>query len=156
MARLLGITVLAFLLTACSSGTGNGEQNSGEGPGSGTAHRGTTDAPERATEGAASPAAPVAWDYVALGDSLAAGVGARRGYVDRYAEHLRDDAGARVRVVNLVVSGQTSLQLLRALRNDPSTRRAVGGAEVTTFNIGINDLGGLRGDRRAAAGVRAP
>jgi lysophospholipase L1-like esterase len=78
---------------------------------------------------------------VALGDSLAVGVGARRGYVDRYAEHLRSDTGAQVRVVNLGRSGQTSSQLLYALRNDPSIRRALGGAEVVTFNIGINDLG---------------
>ncbi len=82
-----------------------------------------------------------AWDYVALDDSLAAGVDARRGYVDRYADHLRSDTGARVRVVNLGRSGQTSLQLLHALRNDPAMRRAIGGSEVVTLNIGINDLG---------------
>jgi lysophospholipase L1-like esterase len=58
----------------------------------------------------------VSWDYVALGDSLAAGVGAERGYVDRYAAHLRNDTGARVRVTNLGVSGQTSSELLDALR----------------------------------------
>jgi lysophospholipase L1-like esterase len=78
---------------------------------------------------------------VALGDSLAAGVGAERGYVDRYAEHLRDDTGAGVRVINLGVSGQTSPELLNALRNDPSTWEALREAEVVTFNIGINDLG---------------
>jgi len=69
------------------------------------------------------------------------GVGAHRGYVDRYAEHLRKDTGVRVQVVNLGQSGQTSPQLLFALRNDPAMRRAIGGAEVVTFNIGINDLG---------------
>lgn len=100
----------------------------GEDSGVGKAHRETT-------------AAPVSWDYVALGDSLAAGVGARRGYVDRYAEHLRSDTGVRIRVVNLGRSGHTSTQLLFALRNDPSMRKALGGAEVVTFNIGINDLG---------------
>jgi lysophospholipase L1-like esterase len=78
---------------------------------------------------------------VALGDSLAVGVGANRGYVDRYTEHLRSDTGARIRVVNLGLSGQTSSQLLYALRNDSSMRSAIGGAEVVTFNIGINDLG---------------
>ncbi len=81
------------------------------------------------------------WDYVALGDSLAAGVGAERGYVDRYAAHLRNDTGARVRVSNFGVSGQTSSELLDALRGDESMRRAIEGAEVVTFNIGINDLG---------------
>jgi lysophospholipase L1-like esterase len=82
---------------------------------------------------------------VALGDSLAAGVGARRGYVDMYADHLRDATGARVELNNLGVSGQTSSQLLRALRNDSSTRTALRGAEVVTYNIGINDLGQARG-----------
>jgi lysophospholipase L1-like esterase len=78
---------------------------------------------------------------VALGDSLAAGVGAERGYVDRYAAHLRNDTGARVKVTNLGVSGQTSSELLDALRGDESMRRAIEGAEVVTFNIGLNDLG---------------
>jgi lysophospholipase L1-like esterase len=130
--RLLGLVVLATLLTgllvACSPGSKNGAQRMGEDPGVGKAHLETT-------------AAPVSWDYVALGDSLAAGVGARRGYVDRYAEHLRSDTGVRIEVVNLGRSGQTSSQLLSALRNDPSMRKALGGAEVVTFNIGINDLG---------------
>ena len=81
------------------------------------------------------------WDYVALGDSLAAGVGARRGYVVRYAERLHSDTGATVRVINLGLSGQTSSQLLYTLRHDPPIRRALGGAEVVTLNIGLNDLG---------------
>lgn len=76
-----------------------------------------------------------------MGDSLAAGVGARRGYVARYAEYLRGDTGVRLRVINLGVSGQTSSQLLRAIRKDSSMREALGEAEVVTFNIGINDLG---------------
>ncbi len=83
----------------------------------------------------------VSWDYVALGDSLAVGVGAERGYVDRYADHIRNDTGARVRVSNFGVSGQTSFELLDALREDESIRRALEGAEVVTFNIGLNDLG---------------
>jgi lysophospholipase L1-like esterase len=112
-------------------------------------HREATHTYESDAEGnaeATSPDAP--WDYVALGDSLAAGVGARRGYVDRYAEYLRDDTGARVRLTNLGVSGQTSSQLLRSLEN-PSTRRALRGAEVVTYNIGINDLGRARGAHEA-------
>jgi lysophospholipase L1-like esterase len=149
--RLLGVLILAILVTslaACSPGTERGSQGTGEGSPRGTADREMTAAPERAV----APNAPggettraagvtVSWDYVALGDSLAAGVGARRGYVDRYAAHLRGDTGARVEVVNLGMSGQTSSELLYALRNDASMRRALGGAEVVTFNIGINDLG---------------
>jgi lysophospholipase L1-like esterase len=112
------------------------------------AHQATADATKRDTEEGtvASPSdAADTWDYVALGDSLAAGVGARQGYVDRYAEYLREDTGVRVELTNLGVSGQTSPQLLRTLRNDPSTRRALRGAEVVTYNIGINDLGQASG-----------
>jgi lysophospholipase L1-like esterase len=95
-------------------------------------------------EEAGTAETPATWDYVALGDSLAAGVGARQGYVERYADHLRAETGARVRVLNLGQPGQTSPELLRALRTDPFTRRALGRAEVVTFNIGINDLGRAR------------
>lgn len=150
MVRLLGLVLLAALLAtlaACSRPAEKGAQRSGEDSPQ-AAHRETTAtsehtsaAPAHEGETTVTTDSRAAWDYVALGDSLAVGVGARRGYVDRYAEHLRGDTGARVRVVNLGRSGQTSPQLLHILRNDPSTRRAVGGAEVVTFNIGINDLG---------------
>jgi lysophospholipase L1-like esterase len=86
--------------------------------------------------------APNYWNYVALGDSLAAGTGASyEGYVERYAAYLEDDTGARVSVTNLGRNGQTSSELLYALRNEPSWRRVVGEADVLTVNIGINDLG---------------
>ncbi len=78
---------------------------------------------------------------MALGDSLAVGVGARRGYVARYAAYITADTDARIDLANLGQSGQTSSQLLHALRNDSAMRQAVGTAEVITFNIGINDLG---------------
>ena len=94
-------------------------------------------APEGETE--STTEVPVRWDYLAPGDPLAAGVGARRGYVDRHAEHPRSDTGARIEVVNLGRSCQTRPPLLHALRNDPSTRRACGGAQVVTSDIGIND-----------------
>jgi lysophospholipase L1-like esterase len=148
--RLLGIFTLAVLLTcltACSPETRNDGRSADGGGRSGTQHQATTDATERDTEDDAETNSPDAstWDYVALGDSLAAGVGARRGYVDLYADHLRNGTGARVELTNLGVSGQTSPQLLRALRNNPSMRKALRGAEVVTFNIGINDLGQARG-----------
>ena len=92
-------------------------------------------------ENAAATDSPVFWDYVALGDSLAVGVGAQRGYAARYAAYITADTGARIDLANLGRSGQTSSQLLHALRNDSAMRQAVGTAEVITFNIGINDLG---------------
>ncbi len=124
MVRTLGLVILVCLLaTACSGAESGGSRED--------------EKPRRASAGRAT----ASWDYVALGDSLAAGVGAERGYVDRYAAHLRNNTGAGIRVSNFGVSGQTSSELLDALRGDRSMRRAIGGAEVVTFNIGLNDLG---------------
>jgi lysophospholipase L1-like esterase len=122
--RILAVVVLVLLLATACSGVEPGVPQQGEKPGRAPAGQET-----------------VSWDYVALGDSLAVGVGAERGYVGRYAAHIRNNTGARVRASNLGVSGQTSSELLDALREDESTRRALEGAEVVTFNIGINDLG---------------
>ena len=86
--------------------------------------------------------APASLIYVALGDSLAVGTGASyKGYVDRYADYLRADTSAQVSVTNLGQDGQTSSELLYALRNDASSRQAVSAANVITFNAGLNDLG---------------
>jgi lysophospholipase L1-like esterase len=145
-----GLVVLAVLLTtvaACSREAERETRPAGHDATRMSAHQRTTTSgePTEATpthEGESTRRDSRArWDYVALGDSLAAGVGGRRGYVTRYAERLRSGTGARVRVINLGVSGQTSSQLLYALRNDQTTRRALGKAEVVTLNIGLNDLG---------------
>jgi lysophospholipase L1-like esterase len=145
LSGLVLLTALLPALAACSPEAESGEQRTGERAQQGLGPQETMAAPERAAalEGATEAATDsrTTWDYVALGDSLAVGVGANRGYVQRYAEHLRSDTGARIRVVNLGLSGQTSSQLLHALRNDTSMRRAIGRAEVVTVNIGINDLG---------------
>jgi lysophospholipase L1-like esterase len=157
MARLLSVTVLAALLAglvACSQVMDRGSQGEREVAQQETVRREKTTAQERTAvptapakrstvekEGTVVTDASASWDYVALGDSLAVGIGAHRGYVDRYASYIRTDTGARVNVLNLGQSGQTSSQLLHALRSDPSMRQALGAAEVITFNIGINDLG---------------
>jgi lysophospholipase L1-like esterase len=137
-------------LAACSPGPERDTQHAREHARHETAHQGTTSSGNRAETTAifARQTAPTdvltRWDYVALGDSLAAGVGARRGYVPRYAEHLQRETGARLRVINLGLSGQTSTQLLHSIRNDPEMRKTLGGAEVVTLNIGLNDLGQAR------------
>ncbi len=85
---------------------------------------------------------PASLNYVALGDSLAVGTGAcYRSYVDRYADHLKADTGTPVSVMNLGRDGQTSSELLNALSDNASWRRAVSTANVITFNFGFNDLG---------------
>src|SRR5688572_6193657 len=68
-------------------------------------------------------AAPASWDYVALGDSLATGFGARTGYVPRYDASIETDTGVAVTRTNLGRNGWTSSQLLSALRTDPTFRR---------------------------------
>ena len=87
--------------------------------------------------------APASLIYVALGDSLAVGTGGAsyKGYVDRYADYLITDISTRVSVINLGQDGQTSSELLHALRNDAHSRYAVSTASVITFNTGLNDLG---------------
>jgi lysophospholipase L1-like esterase len=90
------------------------------------------------------PSVTVDWDYTALGDSLAFGAIAERGYVPRYADFLRTDANARVTVVDLGVPGWTSADLLDALRNNQALRERLMNAEVVTFDVGGNDLLGAR------------
>lgn len=84
------------------------------------------------------------WDYVALGDSLATGFGARKGYVPRYRDYVKTDTGVTVKLTNLGKNGWTSKDLLHALQNDPNFRGAVSGAEVVSWNIGGNDLRAAR------------
>src|ERR671919_1354514 len=81
-------------------------------------------------------AAPTSWDYVALGDSLATGFGAFKGYVPRYDAYIETNTGVAVTRTNLGQNKWTSSQLLYALRNDPTFRRATREAEIVTWNIG--------------------
>src|SRR5918995_4908575 len=140
---MLGLVVLATLLTSVASCFPVSEKDA-QRKDENTLEE-ITAAPERAFAGegetTARTDAPVSWDYVALGDSLAVGVGAKRGYVIRYASYIAADTGAHINLVNLGRNGQTSSQLLHAIRNDLTMRQALGAAEVITFNIGINDLG---------------
>jgi lysophospholipase L1-like esterase len=89
-------------------------------------------------------AAPASWDYVALGDSLATGFGAFKGYVPRYDSYIETDTGVAVTRTNLGRNGWTSSQLLSALSTDPTFRRATREAEIVTWNIGGNDLRAAR------------
>src|SRR5829696_1907245 len=120
------MVALSSTIVACSQGEEKGVQDTDRGAEQITTPRRTTTSGEGA-ETTSADSRP-RWDYVALGDSLAVGVGARRGYVTRYAEQLRSDTGVRVRTINLGVSGQTSTQLLYSLRHDPAMRKNLRGA----------------------------
>jgi len=80
-------------------------------------------------------ASPAAFSYVALGDSLTAGQGARRGYVDRLYERLaREHPGAVLH--NLGSSGATTVDVLRAQLPRVAKLRP----SLATLAIGTNDL----------------
>jgi lysophospholipase L1-like esterase len=87
-------------------------------------------------------AAPTPISYVALGDSLAVGVGATagNGYVARYKAALESDTGATVNLDNRGVSGSSSSQLFSAVQSDANLRTALQNAQVITFDIGGIDL----------------
>lgn len=80
--------------------------------------------------------------YVALGDSLAAGVGSVLffGYPHRFRLLAARRLRRPVLLTNLGRFGWTSGDLLSALRTDPRLRRAVAGATLITVDIGGNDL----------------
>jgi hypothetical protein len=84
------------------------------------------------------------WNYTALGDSLAFGAIAGRGYVNRFADYMEGDTGKAVVVRNLSVPGWRSADLLLTLQTDSTTSGAVTGSNVVTWDIGGNDLAGAR------------
>ena len=86
-----------------------------------------------------NPSAPD-WDYTALGDSLADGVLAQQGYVERYATYVNTDTGANVITTNLGVPGWHSSDLLNAIQTDNNFRTNISGSKVVTFDIGGDDL----------------
>jgi len=80
-------------------------------------------------------ASPAPWAYVALGDSLTAGQGARRGYVDRLYERVAQEHPGAV-LHNLGRSGATTSDVLRVQLPRVAKLRP----ELVTLAIGTNDL----------------
>jgi lysophospholipase L1-like esterase len=80
------------------------------------------------------------WQYTALGDSLAVGAIALRGYVPRYQQYIQTDTGFSVSLRNLAQNGWTSADLLSALNSDENFRSSVQTSQVITWDIGGNDL----------------
>lgn len=79
--------------------------------------------------------------YVAIGDSAAQGIGASRpdrSYVGLLADDLRATTGRSVRVVNLSVSGATTMLAVR----DQLPRLAHLMPDLVTVSIGANDIAG--------------
>jgi lysophospholipase L1-like esterase len=86
--------------------------------------------------------AGAAWNYTALGDSLAYGTGATNnlGYVDQYKTYLETDNQTTVNLTNLGILGWTSSDLLSTLKGNSAYQNAVAQADVITIDIGGNDL----------------
>jgi len=78
------------------------------------------------------------WEYIALGDSVARGIG-REPYVTHYAEYLEADLGVTVNVQNWAVGGLRGEELLRQVQTVTSLQDAIGEAEVITIWIGSLD-----------------
>lgn len=88
--------------------------------------------------------------YVALGDSLAQGLGASKvkgtlnGYVNRYYHQLLK-LDPSLELVNLGLHDMTSSQLLGKLMGDSRYQQSIAQAKVITINIGANDFLALLG-----------
>ncbi|MFC0187103.1 SGNH/GDSL hydrolase family protein [Fictibacillus aquaticus] len=88
-------------------------------------------------------AAPKSIDYVALGDSLAAGQTPYKtldtGYTDFIVKHLRN-ADYKVDYRNFGVSGYTSIHLMGDVLMNETVRNEIREASHVTIDIGANDL----------------
>jgi lysophospholipase L1-like esterase len=100
-------------------------------------------------ENTAMPAHRTTTLYVALGDSIGAGVGASSvatGYVARLLSHYRSELGV-TRLLNRSVSGETAA----SIRTSGQLERALGeihgssDTRAVTIDIGVNDLPTCRG-----------
>ena len=117
----------------------------------------------RQDQGASGEAPEPATVYLALGDSVAAGIGSSRpaalGYGALLADRLDQDLGRPVQRLNLAVPGATTTSLLTgdqltwALRVLAAARRNDLPIGPITLTIGANDLlsAGTAPDARAAA-----
>lgn len=152
--RLLTVAVLCGVvaLSACDTDdpppqstteAPGGPEQAADPPGATDEPDPDTSDPDTNDPGASDPGDPVAAGpitYVALGDSLATGVGATTSYVEEFADSLRTDTGVDVTVTNLAIDGWTSEDLLASLRDDAGVRDAVAGADLVTLDIGGNDV----------------
>jgi len=84
---------------------------------------------------ASPPRTTGSFNYVALGDSLGAGLGAKRGYVERIFQRLTTEkTGATLH--NLSTSGATTADVVRAQLPRVAGLRP----KLVTLTIGTNDL----------------
>lgn len=81
--------------------------------------------------------------YLALGDSLTEGVGdvtGQGGFVPLLAQSLVNEYGYEVDVQNFGVSGNTSKQILKRMKEHEELQQALKEADLLTLTVGGNDL----------------
>lgn len=81
--------------------------------------------------------------YVALGDSLTEGVGdttGQGGFVPLLAQSLTNDYGYEVDYQNFGISGNTSNQILKRMKEKQELKLALQEANLLTITVGGNDL----------------
>ncbi|HEL1593163.1 TPA: SGNH/GDSL hydrolase family protein [Streptococcus suis] len=85
----------------------------------------------------------ISFRYVALGDSLTEGVGdttGQGGFVHLLAQSLTNDYGYEVDYKNFGVSGNTSNQILKRMKEDGELISYLKTADLLTLTVGGNDL----------------
>lgn len=81
--------------------------------------------------------------YVALGDSLTEGVGdttSQGGFVPLLVQSLTNEYGYEVSYENFGVSGNTSSQILKRMKQDTAIGESLKTADFMTLTVGGNDL----------------
>ncbi|HEL2402741.1 SGNH/GDSL hydrolase family protein [Streptococcus suis] len=81
--------------------------------------------------------------YLALGDSLTEGVGdvtGQGGFVPLLTQSLVNEYGYEVDVQNFGVSGNTSKQILKRMKENEELQQALKEADLLTLTVGGNDL----------------
>lgn len=81
--------------------------------------------------------------YVALGDSLTEGVGdttGQGGFVPLLAQSMTNDYGYEVEYQNFGISGNTSNQILKRMKEKQELKLALQEANLLTITVGGNDL----------------
>lgn len=89
----------------------------------------------------ASPTSPTIGRIVSLGDSLTRGIGddSGKGYISLFREQLQKSTKSEVSLVNLSVSGSTSVDLRKQI-TQPETIDLLKSAQIIPLTIGGNDL----------------
>ena len=93
-----------------------------------------------------SPTQTTHLTLVAVGDSITErGSDTHSGWLHAYAEHLHNVADVDTDIVDLGKTGATSGQILDRVQHDQTTRSALAGADLVTYEAGINDFLQARG-----------